>query len=190
MTDFFQQAAQHLRDTLQNTDGVAVGSAHAHDAVAGALGYRSKIALLKSDKIAGDDPCLARHLHLDAKQAAEVIGRMKASPLQSLPIDRVLSVIKDGLTPPCVCCGDKTASSVIVGVCDHEQDSDEPEWVCPACASDEDEFGTCTYCGDNVPYRLEDLNRNGECKEHAGESDLDPEERHDWDSWVEYQTKD
>ncbi len=187
--DFIKEAAQHLRGTLKRTYGADVGSAHAHDAIAGALGFGSKIALLESEEISPDDPCLSRHNDLNIGKTAEVISRMRETPLKDLPIDRVVRIIKDGLTPGCACCGNKTALSVIVGDCGDDKAPDEPEWICPACARDEDEFGNCWCCGNSVLYRLKDLNSNGECDEHTGESDLDPEEIEDRDSYIEYLQK-
>jgi len=187
--DFIREAAKHLRDTVKSIYDVDVRSAHAHDAVSGSLGFNSKIALQTSEDIIPDDACLTRHNDLDIEKTAEVISRMRETPLQNLPIEHVVSIIKDGLTPGCACCGEKTASSVIVGDRGDEKAPDDPEWICPDCASDDEEFGHCIYCGDDVLYRLKDLNNNWECDEHAGESALDPEELEDLESYIEYHQK-
>jgi len=41
------------------------------------------------------------------------------------------------------------------------------------------------YCGDHIPYHIEELNYEWECEEHAGESYLSPQEEEDWDSYIE-----
>lgn len=188
--DFFKEAAQHLRGTLKDKYQIEVGSSHAHAAVAGALGHGSKIALITSEGIDAEDPFLARRNTLDVENTAKVISHMKDTPLKKVSASIVVRMIADGLTPGCACCTEKTTRSFILGYRDGEDYPDEPEFICPECASDEDEFGQCTYCRDGVLYRLSQLNRNGECEEHAGESSLSSEEEEDMDSYIEYHTKD
>lgn len=47
------------------------------------------------------------------------------------------------------------------------------------------EYGFCGYCGEDVAYQIDVLNANGECPDHAGESDMSEEERADMEDYIE-----
>jgi hypothetical protein len=55
---------------------------------------------------------------------------------------------------------------------------------------DDEVYGVCKYCGPFIVHPDKELNKQSECKEHAGESHLDPEEQQDFDDLIENMTKD
>lgn len=185
--DVVKEAVDYSKITLHN-NGFDVGPAHLHDAVAGYLGYKSKVAL-KSDHFSSDDPNFVLSMVPDIKQMTDNISRQKDNPLNQVTPDRLARIIRTGLTPACACCGNKNPHMAPVADAEHASlDGYDPvEWVCPICSKNE-EYGHCRYCvfdGNNLLYRLSDLNENGECSIHAGESKMDPEEEADWESYVE-----
>ena len=182
--DVVKEAVDYSRTTLHR-NGFDVGPAHLHQAVAGYLGYQSKVAL-NADYFSSDDPNIILSIEPNIQQMTDNISRQKESPLKQVAPCLMAGIIRTGLTPACACCGEKNPHMTPVADAEHASlDGYDPvEWVCPKCSTNE-EYGHCHYCGDELRYRLSDLNENGECSIHAGESSMDPEEVEDWESYVE-----
>ena len=186
MNDTIKTAAKYLRETLD----LKVGSSHAHAAVSGYLGYKSKKALLADNY---DCPIEDEHILLrrqgSQKSLSEAILKMHDSPLKKVEIHKLAEIIKTGLTPNCEQCGEKTLNSSPVYTKDCEDDPDGQ--VCESCSSFyDDEYATCVYCGSDVTYRADQINADGECSEHEGESYMDEEEKEGWESLIENWNKD
>lgn len=186
--DFTKQAADYLRKAGER-EGLSSGirSSHAHALVAAALGYGSRKAML--DDPEGPylkDQWLSREAG-DIQKVKEAIERMQKAPVQPDQAEMIARIIQDGLSPGCVECGEHSSCSSPLG---YVQPGDEADWVCPRCASDDEQYGHCRCCGDDVLYRLEELDDQGLCPDHHGEFDLDPEEEADWESYIEYVQKD
>lgn len=169
-------------------DNRKVKPSHAHALVAHYLGYNSKKAMIDDqDDWIDDEGNGLDSYSPDLKQIAERVAAMKSSPLKEAPVDYLADVVYAGLAPPCECCGEKSLDIMPLGDADI---GGSPEgWVSQQCASDDEDYGTCWCCGDDVIHRTENLNAAGECPDHAGESSLDEEEQEDRNSWIEYQTK-
>lgn len=178
--DFTQQAAHYLRQS-----GVVpgkIGSSHAHALVAASLGYGSRIAM-RDDP---DGPSFANQWlgreEPNVPKISEVIAQMGSTPLRPEQAPVIAQTIQDGLTPACAC-GAHTHKSMPIG---YAHENDETEWVCPECAADAEEFGTCVLCGTGYIYRASELDHHRLCNEHRGEFDQSDEEREDQESFAEY----
>lgn len=190
MTDVIKEAVEHLRESVESEYGEKIGSSHAHAAISGYLGYKSKKALLTDNGgYPIDDEHVLLHRETSEKSLSESISRMQSSPLKEIPAHIAIEFVKTALTPSCELCGEKTLKSSPVYT---ESDENEPDGqVCDSCSSfHDDEYTTCTYCGAGVIYRADQINAAGECSEHAGESYMDDEERQDWEDYVENLNKD
>ncbi|AVI82429.1 hypothetical protein ACTAB8_02775 [Pseudomonas syringae] len=180
--DVIKQAAAFLREKIPGT-----GSSHAHAAIAHSLGYASKKALLDDDQLDLENPNLVLQVELNPELVENRIADMVGdTPLKRLSNAHLMRVIGAGLSPACECCEEKQIGIKPLGY----EDEDPEGWVCPPCASDEEHYGECTYCGPSYFYRADQLNSANECPEHAGESAYDPEEEEDMESYIEYMTKD
>lgn len=190
MTDTIKTAADFLRQDLAIM-GYKVGSSHAHAAIAGYCGYNSKKALLDSQYIDPEDESLLLKIEPNIAKLTEVIGKMKSTPLQSksLPIEHIARSIRAGLTPPCECCQRKKHDVQPIG--DPYEYGDEPDgWVSLSCAESDEDYATCIYCGPEIIFRADQINEQGECPEHNGESYMDEEESQGWQDLIEYWNKD
>ncbi len=180
--DLIKQAAEYLRKEIPG-----IGSSHAHAAVAHAIGYKSKKALLDDELLDRENPNLVLQVEWNRDVLETRISEMGGeTPLKRVSAGHLMRVIHAGLAPACECCEEKRLSIKPLG---YEED-DPAGWVCAPCASDEEEYGECVYCGPEYVYRADEINSAGECPEHAGESALDPEEEEDIESYIEYMTKD
>lgn len=191
MSDIIKKASKHLQETFKYDHQQKIGSSHAHAAISGYFGYKSKKALLADnfDEPIEDEFFLFHHRNsVSQPKLAETISAMKDSPLKTVPIHLVVNAIEEALTPECESCGHKTVNSQRLFSCD---DIDEPiAQVCSSCQSDEDYYATCLYCGDDTLYRANEINSAGECSEHRGEGSFSDEELEDWESYIENVTKD
>ncbi|VVO01184.1 hypothetical protein [Pseudomonas fluorescens] len=184
-TDVVKEAAEFLRDELAHL-GVKVGSSHAHAAVAHYLGYNSKKALLDDPTFYPEDQELVTYHELGTKKLVDRLPSMKENPLKHMDVGQLGSIIWAGLAPACECCDQKKLDITYLG-----DDIRNPQgWVSESCAERNEDYGRCHFCGDEYLYRAQDLNRNGECPEHNGESDMDDEELEDWESYIENINKD
>lgn len=180
--DVIDEAVAFLR-SWYNEQRVLIRHAHAHAAVAHYLGYNSKVALKSDENFDANDPELICYRHTSVSNLSLHIAKMIDPTMAQLQIDQLARVIRGGLKPPCECCGEKHITTAPLGYDETSPDG----WVCRGCKlSNDDEYGHCAFCGDHIIYRVADLNRNGECHEHAGESDLDDEELEDAESLSEY----
>ncbi|MGI2115397.1 hypothetical protein ACRN9G_17610 [Shewanella frigidimarina] len=186
MSDIIKNASKHLQEIFKSNHNVIIGSSHAHAAISGYLGYKSKKALLADhyDEPIEDEFVLFNYSSLvSLPQLEETILRMKDSPLKKMPTHQITNAIEEALTPGCECCGHKTIRSQPLFSND---DIDNPiAQVCSSCIRNEEGYATCHYCGDEILYRTDDLNSAGECSEHRGEGSYSDEEREDWESYVE-----
>ncbi|MEW6996253.1 hypothetical protein AADZ86_00910 [Colwelliaceae bacterium BS250] len=191
MSDIIKKASKYLQETIQDLNPNKLGSSHAHAAISGALGYKSKKALLADNynsPIEDEFILYSQGGKLNNSLLAEVIDRMKDSPLKSLPSHVVSSAISEALTPECEHCGDKNVYSQPLF---SSNDIEEPiAQVCHSCSDDREEYDTCLYCGEGTLYRSSEINSAGECSEHQGEGSFSDEEREGWDSYIENVTKD
>lgn len=186
-TDVTKEAADWLKAQYKGR-GIQVGSSHTHAVVAHYLGYGSRKALLSDEYMDVSDKALAFRYEPDESSLKNGISRMRSdSPYKSLKTDSLMSDIRVALTPPCECCDEKRDDVVPIGYVDDVSDlEDSSGWVSLTCAAElEALYGTCWCCGDHVIHRSEDLNRAGECEEHAGESNMDKEERDGWEDIIE-----
>tara|TARA_R110000772_G_scaffold73331_2_gene160360 strand:- start:4414 stop:4998 length:585 start_codon:yes stop_codon:yes gene_type:complete len=186
--DVTKEAADFIIKTFA-ADNRKVKPSHAHALISHCFGYNSKKAMIDDEDFLVDDEGNGLNAYdPDTKLVTERVAAMKSSPLKEVPVDYLVDVVYAGLAPPCECCGEKRLDIMPLGDPD---DGDDPKgWVSRQCASDDDDYGTCWCCGDHILHRAKDLNRAGECPEHAGESSLDEEEQEDRDSYIEYHTKD
>jgi hypothetical protein len=186
--DFTKKAADYLRET-SNREGISsdIGSSHAHMLVAAAFGYNSRKAMLDDPKgPSSKNQWLGREAG-NIEKVREAIERMKNAPIRPDQAPVIARLIQDGLTPTCAECGEHDSRSSPLG---YVQSGDDADWICPRCASDDEQYGHCRCCGDDVLYPVEELDDQGLCSEHHGEFDLDPEEEEDWESYIENIQKD
>lgn len=190
MTDVIKKAVQYLRESVKSEYGEKIGSSHAHAAISGYLGHKSKKALLDdNDGYPIEDEHLLLNRETSEKLLSESISRMESSPLKELPVHTVSELIETALTANCEQCGEKTLKSSPVYTESCEDDPDGQ--VCDRCSSlHDDEYSTCIYCGPGVIYRTDLINAAGECPVHAGESYMDDEERQGWEDYTENMSKD
>ncbi len=179
MSDLFKKAAEFVREQVPGTR-----SSHSHAVIAHALGYSSKKALLDDENLDRDDVNLVLHVSMHRETLEARIAAMGDTPLKQVGLDHLERVVHAALAPACECCEKKDLDITPLG----DEEEEPAGWVCGDCADDEAEYGHCIVC--RSLFRDADLNRNGECPEHAGEFDLDPEEEEDYQSFVEYHTKD
>jgi hypothetical protein len=185
--DTVKAAAEYLRETL-NSEGVELGSSHAHAAISAYCGYNSKKALLDNGPDT-TDLNLVLTIDPDIENLAKQVAKMKGDPLNNVSINHLADLIQTAITPECECCGAKMIHSRPIG--DSRATYFEPDgWVCPDCASYDDEYASCRFCGSDVIYRADQINERGECSEHDGESVISEEEEQDWDDYIENITKD
>lgn len=185
VANYVNDAVYHLRDKASER-GLKIGSSHAHSLVAAHLGYKSKIALLAQDS---DHSVYDQWLHRerpDLNQIRETISRMRETVLIEKDAQFIANTIQDGLAPPCVETGIRSAKNIPLG---DVMPGDETDWVHPSEARDERKFGHCRCCGESVLYRLDELDDEMLCQEHHGEFDLDADEQQDMDDFIEYLTK-
>lgn len=180
--DVIHSAATVIRGTLEKL-GKNLASSHAHELTAAYMGFNSKKALIDSGEFDLNDPELVLRVTPDISKLSEKVGKLRPDLLQRLPLAGIAQLIKTGLTPPCECCGVHLSAVVpITGPEHHSVDG----WVCMHCVDREDDYDTCRYCGDEIVYRAHNINSDGECPEHAGESVLDPEEEAGYNDLAEY----
>ena len=187
MTDVIKEAVQYIRESLESEHGEKVRSSHAHAAVSGYFGYKSKKALLADNYDCPiEDEHILLHRETSEQSLSESISRMHNTPLKGIPTHIVGKIIETALTPNCEQCGEKTLSSSPVYT---ENDLDGQ--VCDRCSSfHNEEYATCTYCGPDVTYRADQINDAAECSDHSGEGDMDDEERQGWEDYIENINKD
>ncbi len=179
-TDVIKNAAQFLRMSLADR-GVVLGSSHAHAAVAHWFGYNSKKALLDDNNFDLEDQNLFLHrTHHLCKLKARTVD-MKGMPLQKVDMSEVAEIIFAGLAPECEISGKKELDIRPVGY-----DSDNPDgWVSSRLAINNPDYDLCVICGPATIFRATDINHNGECPEHRGETFLSEEDQENWDSYLE-----
>lgn len=191
MSDVIKIASKYLQETINDLNHEKLGSSHSHAAVSGALGFKSKKAILDDNgglPIEDEFILYNQGGQIDDSTLSKVIDRMNDSPLKSLPIHVVHNAISEALTPECEKCGNKTAHGQPLFSSD---DIERPiAQVCDSCSDDVEEYDTCFYCGQGILYRANEINSEGECSEHRGESFLSEEEQEDWDSYFENINKD
>ena len=179
--DFTKQAADYLREN-GNRLNAEIRSGHAHRLVAATFGYGSRKAM--QDDPNGpvlDSQWLAQDAN-NIENLAATIVRMKDAPVQSSQAADIARIVQEGLTPVCRECGQHNVQSMPLGLL---QTGDDADWICPRCAKDEDQFGHCRCCGDDVLYPVDELDSQGVCPDHKGEFDLTPEEEEDWEIYIE-----
>jgi hypothetical protein len=168
--------------------GIEVGSPHAHASISAYCGFNSEKALIDCGPDT-EDKNLILAITSDLPKLAECVSEMKETPLKSVPNDHLGNLISTALTPECECCGIKKKKNQPIG--DPDELYFQPDgWVCPNCASSEDEYDTCLFCGPDVIYRADQINDRGEYTEHDGGSVMDDEEKQDWDDYIENLNKD
>lgn len=173
------------QQTLAQHD-VKLKRGHATELVAAAMdNYKSMAALV------------ADHFELDADQPEQfqldgaerrINKRLQDFPYNQLPSDfsqQAAALIQETITPKCSNCGDDIPTIAVNQ--EHDRSYQPQTWTCQRCAQDDSEYGHCWACGDDVLYKLSDLNAAHECEEHRGESEpVDQEEADDHDSFAEY----
>ena len=185
--DTIKAAAEYLREAL-SSEGIELGSSHAHAAIAAFCGFNSKKALLDNGPDTADSNFVLA-VEPDIENLAKQVEKMKGAPLHAVQINHLADLVQTALTPECELCGKKELRNVPIG--DSQAFYFEPDgWVCPDCATDEDEFATCLFCGPDVIYRADQINERGECDGHDGESVMSDEEEQDWEDYIENITKD
>lgn len=182
-TDISKEASKFIREQIPGTK-----SSHAHALIAHGLGFNNKKALIDSGILVGveDEPEFMLEIEIDKEVIKSGCARMGDTPLKNQSTDLLARATYAALAPVCNVCNEKSMSIRPVGGDDHHAG----EWLCDRCFTSNPEYGACIYCGPDQPYRLDDLNAQGECPAHDGESLLEPEEQEDWDSYLEYNTKD
>ena len=185
--DTIKNAAEFLRENFAS-EGHKLGSSHAHAAISAYCGFNTKKALIDCGPDT-EDPNFILSVAPDLPKLADRISKMGNTPLHAVQIDRLAELIQTALTPECECCGVKKIQNCPIG--DADDPYFEPDgWVCPNCASKEEEYATCRFCGPDVIFRADQINERGECSEHNGESVMDEEEEQDWEDYIENITKD
>lgn len=199
-----QAKATYLKDSLEADDyrylpsSVSKGTvklAHCHELIAAGLGFKSKKSMLSycNDPRNWDDSevYIERYYShsaghkLNTQLVMDRVSNLKDTPLHKSKEEFVIHSVAEAIAPPCHDCNEKDANGRFI----HDGDGSDPQiYVCRAC-SEEDKYDTCVYCGSGTLYKASDINRAGECPEHAGESYMDEEERDDWDSFIEYCNK-
>ncbi|HFG1874480.1 hypothetical protein D6V10_06865 [Vibrio cholerae] len=173
---------------------VEIKLSHCHELIAATFGYGQRVSM-KKDDIDWDDQEVYTERWRDTvyqnnKVNDSIINRLKelnAPSLKAAPGFIITGIVQSTLTPQCKDCRHQDPRGRFV----HDDSGDDPiDFVCRECASDDEEYDTCTYCGEGILYPTSLLNSAGECPEHRGESHLDDEEREDWDSYIEYLNKD
>jgi len=181
--DLIYTAAIHIQDSLKWM-GEKLGPSHAHELTAAYMGYNSKKALIDSGEYDLNDPELVLNLDPDLPNLEDKVRKLRPDLLQKLPVATLGQLIETGLRPPCECCGHRLSTVVPITGWKH---GGIDGWVCMNCVDrEEDAYAICHYCGDGIVYRAQTLNRAGECPEHAGESDMDPEQEAGWNDLFEY----
>lgn len=188
--DIIKDAARYLQNEIDAKLNVTLQSSHAHALIAGYLGFNSKKALLAFNY---DEPITdpfflhSNDFHTSERDLSSSLDRITSSPIKNIDFNFLVNSIETALTPSCECCDIKDNRGATIF-----DENGEPEaQVCSSCLRDYDEhYSTCRYCGDNVIYRSEIINQNGECPNHDGESYMDEEEEEDWLSYIENITKD
>ncbi|MDW1507540.1 hypothetical protein R7D97_25480 [Vibrio sp. Vb5031] len=173
---------------------VKVQLSHCYELIAATLGYRTHPSMKADDYEWDDHELFTERWRDDVYQNPRVnqaiVDRIKdlnSPSLKAAPGFIVTGIVQAVLTPPCKDCEHQDPRGRFV----HDESGQDPiDFVCQDCASDDEEYGTCIFCGDGILYPTSLLNSAGECPEHKGESDLDDEEREDWDSYIEYLNKD
>jgi len=178
--------AKYLRDKVLEIHNVKVKSSHAHQALAGALGFNSKVALLN------EYPSDCEHLdfilhHQNYRLDEEKLIDSLDSSLKSLPRDFVVTAIEESLIPGCENgCGKTLDSQPLFDSSDIEQPIAQ---VCDDCSDNSPQYSYCRFCGDSYLFRADEINEAGECPDHAGESIMDEDEETDWETYIEYINK-
>lgn len=185
--DTIKAAAKYFREQLA-VENLEIGSSHAHAAISAYCSYNSKKAMI-DDGPDLEDPNLILSITPNLEKLGERIAEMKETPLQTISLPRLGNLIATALTPACECCGIKKRQNKPIG--DPSELYFDPDgWVCSNCVESEDDYATCRYCGPDVIYRAEQINDQGECQEHNGESVMDEEEKQGWQDLREYFNKD
>ncbi|BEI26461.1 hypothetical protein H8F18_14940 [Vibrio fluvialis] len=169
---------------------VEVKLSHCHELIAATFGYGQRVSM-KKDGIDWDDQEVYTERWRDTvfqnnKVDGAIIKRiteLNAPSLKAAPGFIVSSIVQSTLTPPCKDCGHQDSRGRFV----HDESGDDPiHYVCRECASDDEEYDTCLFCGDDILYPISLLNSSGECPIHKGESYYDEEQMEDMESYVEY----
>lgn len=181
-------AVEALRENHLEEYQIKLKPTHAHEIVSACFGYNSKIAL-KSDEYFELNPDEPESFDFPNSQK-DIEIRLKK--LRGLNVDedysqRAEEIISSSIKPDCSLCGKRNDSIVAA---ETDDNNNQQLWVCDSCVSEGEDAAYCRYCGENEIYPIDMLNSVGECPEHAGESLLSDEEQEDWDSLIEYHTKD
>ncbi|POC39300.1 hypothetical protein [Vibrio vulnificus] len=169
---------------------VKVKLSHCYELIAAAFGYGQHVSMKKDDVDWDDQECYIERWRDDvyinprAEQAlVDRIKKLDAPELKRAPSFIVTGIVQATLAPACKDCGRHDPDGDFV----HDEECNESiEYVCQRCAKDEDEYGTCRFCGNGTLYPTSLLNSAGECPVHKGESYYSEEELEDLNSYVEY----
>lgn len=181
-------AVEALRENYLNEYQTKLKPTHAHEIVSACFGYKSKIALKSDDffKLDPDEP-ETFEFHNCTENIENRIKNLKGLNVSDSYSKRAEEIISFSIKPECSICG---RNCDLITAAETNSRNTGQLWSCSSCASKGEDVGYCRYCGENEVYPIEMLNNNGECPEHAGESFLSEEEEEDWNSYIEYQTKD
>jgi len=162
-----------------------IKATHAHEVVASAMGYPSKIALKSSGfYLDADDPSTFDIDNLTRR----INARLPTLNHGTWPVGyshKARKIILRAIVPDCTQCGDNTHTRThIQGGC---LPHDELEWwLCARCIDDNPDVASCDFCDDDLFYHAKTVNTSNECCEHAGESEMDDEEAQGYEDLAEY----
>lgn len=189
--------SQHFNEPATASASVKVKLSHCHELIAAAFGYNSKAAMnadVHNSSILNDHEFYIERWRETVygrpsgeQKIIERIQSLRDTPLHTAHAHSVVSLVKCALAPQCQDCYEKDPRGRFV----FNGYGDNPiDFVCSACAQDEQNYDTCRFCGDEYLYPASIINSSGECPEHQGESHMDDEELEDLESYIENINKD
>lgn len=83
----------------------------------------------------------------------------------------------------CVVCGTNEDQESLIPV--RADGYDTGDYVHFSCVQSSRGYGFCRYCKEEAAYLTSELNSEGECSDHDGESEMSEEELEGWEGNIE-----
>nr|WP_319396326.1 hypothetical protein [uncultured Desulfobacter sp.] len=179
MVYYENQLIKKAADTLRQSSPNKLKASHAYELIAAAFNYQS-YAAMRADPNFSLDPDEPENFDFFKSKIRDRLKRLNGVEYEPWFPDECLDIIKANTTPPCSYTGEEGTITYPVN---SEDGSPGGTWVSDKAIQAGEFVGKCIVCGEL--YDIEDLNKNGECPIHEGETDLSPTERDDWNDYLE-----
>lgn len=196
VNNLLRETAKTLCNVSQEAFFTELKRAHAHELIAVSCNYKSKSSM-QADTSENIKDRMPQGLDANNIMPSMVERAKKLSGFERSEDDVYMRTLAQSVCQgidsnagyKCFCCGDESCQ--LEDIQDPSED-ESTQFACASCVNSElnepdGDIAECRFCGSGIYYHVNDINANGECPEHEGESQpLDEDEEDDWGSYSEY----